>query len=139
MTYDRLLDEIEKEGFDPYRVLLTRTGSNDIEMSVNLDISKNIKMIKDLDYLMVELFDVQRQIRAKDYTSALNKLDGLEKDFPHYSIIYELKGSAYYLNKDFSKALNFYRKAFSINPDNRDAYNMKIYLEKKFNLKPANG
>lgn len=131
--------EIEKDGFEPYRVLLTRTGSNDIEMNVNLDISKNIKIIKDLDFLMTQLFDVQRQIRSKDYVNAIRKLDILEKDFPHYSIIYELKGSAYYLTKDFNKALNFYRKAFSINPDNRDAYIMKVYLEKKFNLKPANG
>ena len=38
--------EIEKEGFDPYRVLITRTGANDIFMVVNLEISKNIQMVK---------------------------------------------------------------------------------------------
>lgn len=131
--------EIEKEGFDPYRVLMTRTGSNDIELLVNMEISKNMKLIKDLDFLMSQLFEVQRQIRSKDYNSALKKLDDLEKDFPHYSIIYELKGSAYYLDKQFKQALNYYRKAFSVNPENRDAYIMKVYLEEKFELKPASG
>jgi tetratricopeptide (TPR) repeat protein len=131
--------EISKDGFDPYRLLLSRTGSNDIELSVNLDISKNIQMVKEVDFLMSQLFDVQRQIRAKDYGSALTKLDELEKDFPHYSIIYELKGSAYYLDKQFSKALNYYRKAFSVNPENRDSYIMKVYLEEKFELKPQEG
>ncbi len=131
--------EINKEGFDTYRVLLTRTGSNDIELSVNMEVSKNLKLVKDVDYLVTQLFEVQRQIRTKDYADALKKLDLLEKDFPHYSCVYELKGSAYYLSKDFSKALSYYRKAFSINPDNRDAYIMKVYLEEKFNLKQPTG
>jgi tetratricopeptide (TPR) repeat protein len=131
--------EIEKEGFDPYRILMTRTGSNDIELLVNLEISKNMKLIKDLDYLMSQLFEVQRQIRSKDYANAVKRLDELEKDFPHYSIIYELKGSAFYLDKQFKQALNYYRKAFSVNPENRDAYIMKVYLEEKFELKPAAG
>jgi len=132
--------ELEKDGFDSYRVLMTRTGSNDIELNVNLEVSKNVRMIKDVDYLVSQLFEVQRQIRTKDYTSAVRKLDELEKDFPHYSVIYELKGSAFYLDKQFNKALNYYRKAFGINPDNRDAYIMKVYLEEKFNLKqPTDG
>jgi tetratricopeptide (TPR) repeat protein len=82
---------------------------------------------------------VQRQIRSKDYANAVKRLDELEKDFPHYSIIYELKGSAFYLDKQFKQALNYYRKAFSVNPENRDAYIMKVYLEEKFELKPAAG
>ncbi|OFZ14260.1 MAG: hypothetical protein A2X86_05275 [Bdellovibrionales bacterium GWA2_49_15] len=131
--------EISKEGFDPYRVLLTRTGSNDIELSVNLDVSKNLKLVKDVDYLVTQLFEVQRQIRIKDYVDALKRLDILEKDFPHYSVVYELKASTYYLSKDFSKALSYYRKAFSMNSDNRDAYIMKLYLEEKFKLEPKTG
>ncbi len=131
--------EISKEGFDPYRVLLTRTGSNDIELSVNLEVSKNLKLVKDVDYLVTQLFEVQRQIRTKDYVDALKRLDQLEKDFPHYSVVYELKASTYYLSKDFSKALSYYRKAFSMNSDNRDAFIMKNYLEEKFKLQPATG
>jgi|GEM_PF-592274 len=131
--------EIVKEGFETYRLLLTRTGSNDIELAVNMEVSKNLKMVKDVDYLVNQLFDIQRQIRVKDYTNAISKLEQLEKDFPHYSVVYELKGSAYYLNKDFAKALSYYRKAFSINPENRDAYVMKLYLEEKFNLKTNTG
>ncbi|MBI2521474.1 MAG: hypothetical protein HYV97_13735 [Bdellovibrio sp.] len=131
--------EISKEGFDSYRLLLTRTGSNDIELSVNLEVSKNLKLVKDVDYLVTQLFEVQRQIRIKDYVDALKRLDQLEKDFPHYSVVYELKASTYYLSKDFSKALSYYRKAFSMNADNRDAFIMKNYLEEKFKLQQATG
>ena len=36
--------------------------------------------------------------------------------------------------KEFKRSLSFYRKAFAVNPKNRDAYRMKLYLEKKFKI-----
>jgi len=126
--------EVTKVGFDPYRILLTKTGSMDIELDVNLQISKNIEMVQDLDLLTGDLFDVQRMIRVKDFKSSLSKLDLLEKKFPHYSIIAEMKGSVFYLLKEYKRSLGFYRKAFGLNPENREAYQMKVYLEKKFNV-----
>jgi hypothetical protein len=126
--------EVTKPGFDPYRILLTKANDMDIELDVNLEVSRNIKMAQDLDLLTTDLFDVQRMIRGKDFKSSLEKLNLLEKKFPHYSIIAEMKGSVFYFMKEFKRSLGFYRKAFSLNPENREAYQMKIYLEKKFNI-----
>lgn len=126
--------EVTKVGFEPYRILLTKTGSMDIELDVNLEISKNIEMVQDLDLLTGDLFDVQRMIRVKDYQSSLKKLDLLEKKFPHYSIVAEMKASVFYLMKEYKRSLGFYRKAFGLNPENREAYQMKVYLEKKFKI-----
>lgn len=126
--------EVSKVGFEPYRILLTKTGAMDIELDVNLQISKNIEMVQDLDMLTGDLFDVQRMVRVKDYKSSLTKLNLLEKKFPHFSIIAEMKGSIYYLQKEYKRSLGFYRKAFGLNPENREAYQMKQYLEKKFKI-----
>ena len=130
-----MLSLIEKDGFDPYRILISKTGENDINLFVNLDIRKDIEEIKNIDQYTNELFEVQRLIRVKNYETALNKLYDLEKKFPHYSTIYELTGSALYLSKDFSKSLSYYRKAFAKNADNIDAYRMKTYLEKKLAIR----
>lgn len=126
--------EVQKVGFEPYRILLTKTGSMDIEIDVNLQVSKNISLVQDMDLLATDLFDVQRLIRGKDFQSSLKKLDLLEKKFPHFSIIAEMKGSVFYLMKEYKRSLGFYRKAFGLNPENREAYQMKVYLEKKFNV-----
>ena len=126
--------EIRKEGFDPYKVLFTKTSGLDVELSVNLDVSKEIKMIKKHDMLMTELFDVQKMIRSKNFQDALTKLTGLEKDYPHFSIIAELKATNYYMMKDVEKALSYYRKAFALNSENVDSYKMKLYLEKKLGI-----
>ena len=125
---------VEKIGFIPFNIVIPLLGSIDVKLKANLEVEKDIKYAADFDMLVGDLFDVLRMMRVKDYTSAVTKLSMLEKKFPHFSIVHEMKGSAYYLNKEYKKALNYYRKAFAQNPKNREAYRMKIYLEKKFNI-----
>jgi tetratricopeptide (TPR) repeat protein len=126
--------EVGKEGFQPFRLLVARSGKNDLELIVNLPVDKEIEQVQSVDKLVAELFDVQRLLRGKAYQGALKKLEELEKSHPHYSVIYEIKASAYYLKKDFKNSLAMYRKAFGLNPENYDAYRMKLYLEKKYGL-----
>tara|TARA_B100000886_G_scaffold337711_2_gene298996 strand:+ start:257 stop:805 length:549 start_codon:yes stop_codon:yes gene_type:complete len=130
--------EIEKRGYEQYRLMVGEVGSNEVDLQVNLNPLKTIIEQKAADELIAELFDIQRQIRTKDYSNAILRLVELEKAYPNYSIISELIGSAYYLDQKFKEALSYYRKAFSVNPENKDAFIMKNYLEKKFNLTTSN-
>src|SRR5690606_24299241 len=97
-------------------------------------ISQEILTVKKHDILMADLFNIQKLIRSNNYSEALAKLEILEKDFPNFSIIPELKGIAYYMSKDIEKALSQFRTAFSKNAENRDAFKMKVYLEKKLGI-----
>jgi hypothetical protein len=126
--------EIRKEGFEPYKILFSKTSNLDVELSVNLEVNKDIRTIRKHDQLIVEIFDVQKLIRGKNFADALNKLNLLEKDYPHFSIIAELKGTTYYMMKDIEKSLSQYRKAFALNSENVDAYKMKVYLEKRLGV-----
>jgi tetratricopeptide (TPR) repeat protein len=128
------LIELKKDGHEPYRVLVAKTANVDMALTATLELSQAITNIKEHDSLMNELFDVQKLIRARNFTDAINKLEDLEKKNPRLSIIPELRATAMYLNKDVEGALSYYRKAFSVNPDNADAYRMKIYLEKKLGV-----
>jgi hypothetical protein len=124
--------EIDKPGFDSYRLLYSVIASSDVTLRVNLPLKNDIKLTQDIDLLMSDLFDVQRLVRGRDYASALSKVELLEAKFPQYSILHEIKGSVFYLTQDFTRALASYRRAFSLNAKNRDAYRMKVYLERKF-------
>ena len=128
------LIEVVKDGHEDYRVMVGQVGSNEVDLTINLNPVKTILEQKATDELIAKLFDVQRQIRIKDYGNAIDRLMVLDKQYPNYSIISELIGSAFYLDQKFKEALSYYRKAFSINPENKDAFIMKNYLEKKFNL-----
>ncbi|MGE3609946.1 MAG: tetratricopeptide repeat protein [Bacteriovoracaceae bacterium] len=126
--------ELKKPGHNPYRILLAKTADIDMELTANLELNVAVSNIKEHDLLMNELFDVQKMVRGRNFRDALIKLDELEKKHPNFSIIPELKATTYYMNKDVENALSYYRKAFSLNPENSDAYRMKIYLEKKLGV-----
>lgn len=129
-----LFVELEKPGFEKYRVFLASFGKSDIDFKINLEVAKDMRMVQDMDFLMSDLFDVQRMIRGQDFSSALEKLDLLKDRFPHFSILEELRGSVFYLTQEYTRALTAYRRAFALNAKNRDVYRMMIYLERRFNL-----
>lgn len=126
--------EIRKAGHTPYRLLIAKTTEIDLELMATLELDREISNIKEMDSLMNQLFDVQKLIRGKNFGDAILKLTDLEKKHPTISIITEMKGSAYYMSKQVENALSYYRKSFALNPDNHDAYRMKIYLEKKLGV-----
>jgi hypothetical protein len=126
--------ELKKAGHMPYRVLLAKTADVDLELAANLELDQAVSNHKEHDLLMNELFDVQKLIRGRNFRDAQVKLDDLEKKHPTLSVIPELKATSYYMNKEVENALSYYRKAFTLNPDNVDAYRMKVYLEKKLGV-----
>lgn len=125
---------LKKKGYEDYNVLFTKTNSVDIKLNVNLQVENRISQIQDHDKLMMELFNVQKLIRGRNISDAIKKLDQLEKKFGDFSIVAELKATAYYMNKDIENALSYYRRAFALNSENVDAYKMKVYLEKKLGV-----
>jgi tetratricopeptide (TPR) repeat protein len=131
---DQFILTLKKKGYEDYNVLLTKTSNVDIKLNVNLKVEDRISQIKDHDRLMMELFIVQKLIRAKNVGDAIKKLDELEKKYGDFSIVAELKATAYYMNKDVENALSYYRRAFALNSENIDAYKMKVYLEKKLGV-----
>lgn len=126
--------EIKKDGHETYRVLIAKTTDIDLELTANLQLDEAVSNVKEHDLLMNHLFDVQKLIRGRNFKDALMKLDDLEKKNTGLSIIPELKATAYYMNKEVENALSYYRKAFAMNPENVDAYRMKVYLEKKLGV-----
>jgi tetratricopeptide (TPR) repeat protein len=131
---DSFIVEVKKDGHLPYRLLLAKTANVDMRLSASLELDPSIPAFKDHDILMNQLFDVQRLMRSKNFNDAIKILSDLEIKHPRISVIPELMATAYYMNRDIEKSLSYYRKAFSVNPDNSDAYKMKIYLEKKLGV-----
>jgi len=124
--------KVIKDGYVGENVYISNLGSNNIFVSTQLKLDYDAKYVLKIDTFVAQLFKAQRLVRSKDYSGAIQVLNKLEKDHKHFSITYELKGGAYYLNKDFKKALSNYRQAFELNPNNLEAFKMKKYLEKVY-------
>jgi tetratricopeptide (TPR) repeat protein len=59
-----------------------------------------------------------------DYEVAKTKLSQLIADFPNVSVLYDLQGNAFYLQKSYDQALAAYEKSLSIDPQNLETANM---------------
>lgn len=125
---------IEKEGYENFNYIARKFEGSDIKLEVPLRVSKKYKTIKKHDMLISRMFHIQKLIRSRNFNDALARLGNLEEEFPYFSSIPELKGITYYMSKDVESSLAMFRAAFALNPDNTDAYKMKVYLEKKMGI-----
>lgn len=127
---------ISKEGHESYNMMIASPGDAAVDISVNLPISQNVHFNRKIDKIAEQLFEVQRLTRDKAYDRAILIIEEIEKEEGSLSITSEMRAGIYYLKKDFQQALSFYRKAFALNSQNKDAYSMKLYLEQQLGLKP---
>lgn len=126
--------ELSKEGYKQFNIMLSPIQKSDIDLNVKLDITEDLKLTRRFDDIANNLFEAQRLTRDKNYDGALKELEKAEILEKNLSIISEMRGGIYYLKKDFNSALASYRKAFSLNTKNTEAYSMKVYLESTLGL-----
>lgn len=121
---------IEKEGYLSQSVVMSDLLKSDLGINVNLEPIQDFMKYRNIDGSINELFEAQRLIRASQYDDAIEKLKKIEGEEKNLSIIPEMIASSYYLKKEMKSALVWYKKAYRVNPENKDAFMMKAYLEK---------
>lgn len=121
---------IEKEGYLSQSVVMSDLLKSDLGINVNLEPIQDFMKYRNIDVSINELFEAQRLIRASQYDDAIEKLKKIEGEEKNLSIIPEMIASSYYLKKEMKSALVWYKKAYRVNPENKDAFMMKAYLEK---------
>jgi tetratricopeptide (TPR) repeat protein len=121
---------IEKDGYLTQSIVMSDLLKSDLSINVNLEPIQDFTKYKNVDRSINELFKAQRLIRAMQYDDALEKLKKLEDEEKNLSIVPEMIASTYYLKKEMKTALAWYKKAYRVNPENKDAFMMKAYLEK---------
>lgn len=121
---------VGKKGFSDEAIFLSNVGRNDIDVEVELVPKFSHHNPQEIDKLISELFEVQGLVRSKNYKDAIRHLSEVEKNHKDFSVVYEMKAGAYYMDKELQKSLSYYRKAFDINSENTEAFRMKKYLER---------
>lgn len=124
------LISIEKTGYVSQSILFTELLKNEIKINLNLDPINVQQNNAALDKSISLLFEAQRQIRGQQFDEAIALLKKIEEEQNQLSIIPEMIAGTYYLKKDMKSALLWYQKAYRLNPNNKDAFTMKNYLEK---------
>jgi tetratricopeptide (TPR) repeat protein len=121
---------IEKDGYETQSILLSDLLKSDIELNINLTPKEDILHYRKLDKNVNDIMEAQRLLRAQQFDEAISLLKATEVEQPKLSIIPEIIGSAFYLKKEQRTSLSYFEKAYRMNPENKDAYTMKMYLRK---------
>ena len=129
--------ELRKQGYEKSNVLVTEMSSQDLEIYLKLTIQEKLKDARLFDQVGNNLFETQRLIRLQNYLEAHKEIDKVVKDYPELSISHEMKGGIFYLEKKYKQALNSFRVAYRINPNNMVAKRMKSLLEQQLGEKDS--
>lgn len=121
---------IEKDGYLPQSILVSSLLKSEMVIHVNLDPFQDHLNYKNIDKVISDLFEAQRLIRSQQYDEAISFLKTIEEKESNISVIPEMIAGGYYLKKDMKTALTWYRKAYRLNTENKDASTLKAYLEK---------
>ena len=120
--------EFRKDGYVTSRSMITDLVPADISITAQLNRSTGLENIEALNGVVDRLFEAQRLVRAGRLEDALKLADGVEKDAPELSAVYEIQGGIYYLQKKPKQALDAYQSSIRFNPKNTEALRMRNYL-----------
>lgn len=118
---------ISKDGYQTKELLVTGPESSqnvDLLISLAKDSetkSANIPTPLDIERYSKLLLKSNRLIQSKKFDEAQIVLDQLILNYPSTSAPYDLKANVYYLQHNYSKAIENYQQSVSINPENRES------------------
>jgi len=121
--------QLSKEQFEDSSLLLVADQLNGrYEININLKQKNRDTKVDDIqkrqEKLAQVLMTTGHQIYSKRYEEAKVKLLNLSQEFPYISVIYDVIGNFYYLQKDLKNALENYEKSSRLNPENAQTKTM---------------
>ena len=121
-TSEHIQIEVKKDGYKPEVVLVpTPLMPTEFSLSSQLQEVTLPKKCQDISASLSQLAEgvaeSQSFIAAKNFALAETTLLRLSNDYPSVSVVFGLLGNVYYLQKDLKRALEYYQKALSLNPD----------------------
>lgn len=119
----------EKEGYRREKVMVTELSNIQLNLSVQMVEVHKIQDEREFNTVIASILECQQLIKDKRYDEALRRLGEIERVAPHLSVVYEMQGAIFYLQKKFGEALHAYRLAVKYNPHSGEANKMRRYLE----------
>ncbi len=131
---------VKKEGFHPESVLLPGSMlARDVSLSAKLEESKMPEscsnQVASLQKVASGVARIQVLLNTKRYEQVEPQLLALIAEHPNVSVLYDLLGNLYYLQKDLDRALAAYEQAHKLNPENPET-NMMVHRIKSIRGEP---
>ncbi|OFZ82445.1 MAG: hypothetical protein A2583_03870 [Bdellovibrionales bacterium RIFOXYD1_FULL_53_11] len=118
---------VAKDGYQVERILIpqSRFGVRSrwsVSLQPSMGDGKNLQSL--YTGLAQGIAEAQKEIYLKNYRQAETKISTLLARYPNVSVLYDLLGNIYYMQKDLDKALDAYRRSVALTPDNHETSGM---------------
>lgn len=116
---------IRKENFSAQEIVLMKsTTGSDTSVNVQLQRDDSKQNIGELNQLQEKVASTIARanglIQSRQYIEAENVMNNFVEQYPSVSVGYDYLGNINYLQKRYQKALKYYNKALSLNPQNAE-------------------
>ncbi|MFY7992625.1 MAG: tetratricopeptide repeat protein [Bacteriovoracaceae bacterium] len=130
--------QLTKDNYEPQHLVMGKSSMpTNYEVSVNLKKSatdpKSLEMNSKNEKIAQQIALANSYIMSKKFFEAEQLIARFVQDYPHISVGYDYMGNIYYLKKDYKKALYYYEKGLTLNPENLETKDMVTKLKSIFN------
>ena len=111
---------LENKKYKDKRIHLIKKQDGTLKITAKMYNKNNFIESPDFDQIISKIFEAQKQYKMNNFKRGHQIIDQLIELYPNFSTLYEIKGHAYLKEKEYVKALNFFKLALSYSPKNKD-------------------
>lgn len=127
--------QVVKEGYQPQAALIPKsstTGSSG-RVNFNLDDTALPKICNVQEEAFNEMArgvaEVSTSVQRKKYVEAGSQVQSLITKYSGVSVLYDLQGNIFYLQKDLARSLEAYKKSNALYPNNPQTLRMITHIQ----------
>lgn len=123
---DYVTIDVEKQGYvsEHVAIPMSRFGTLVTALNVKLKPGDNPKEMHVAKDILDHLFLAQRFAVNREYERAQAELDRILTDFPDFPRALSMRGSIYYMQKNYAESAKWYERAAKADPQMEDAVKM---------------
>jgi tetratricopeptide (TPR) repeat protein len=117
---------VEKAGHQTQSIAIPRSSFGTMVMSLDVKLKEGDDKIQvgKADDILKRFFLAQRFTNNKEYQRALSEIDRIIEIAPGFARAYSMKGSIYFVQKNFAESLKWYEQAVKLDPQMEEAVKM---------------
>lgn len=124
--------EIRKQGYKNDSIYITEIARIDLAIKRELEPVRDRLSQEWLNRNVSKMFEIRRLVESKRYGEALSQIRNVKIELPLVSAVHELEGGVLLLKGDYRSAVDAYRLATKLNPENTESAKMVRYLERTY-------
>jgi hypothetical protein len=127
--------EVRMEGYKTDDFVITETAQVNLHINRDLKPKRDLEMQVWLNQHISQMLEVRQLVSTNRYKEALHIIQRLKDQTPMVATLHQMEGGVQLLLRDYAAALQAYRTAARLDPENVEAIKLVRHLEKTYGFR----